>query len=53
MGDLDIRDVMVGKVGKPIFCPTLFNCLGMIRETQSFQPIWCPPFIFKLAAEDR
>jgi len=52
-GDLDIHDVMVGKDGKPIFCATLFNCLGTLSETHSFQPIWRPPFISKLAAEDR
>ena len=52
-GDLDIHDIMVGKDGKPIFCATLFNCLGTISETHSFQPIWRPPFISKQAAEDR
>lgn len=52
-GDLDIHDVVVGKDGKPIFCATLFNCLGTISETHSFKPIWRPPFITRFAAEDR
>ncbi|MEQ9124727.1 MAG: TIGR03032 family protein, partial [Alphaproteobacteria bacterium] len=39
--------------GKPIFCATLFNCLGTISETHSFRPVWKPPFISRLAAEDR
>jgi len=52
-GDLDVHDVMVGRDGRPIFCATLFNCLGTISETHSFRPVWKPPFISRLAAEDR
>ncbi|MGZ0189267.1 MAG: TIGR03032 family protein [Alphaproteobacteria bacterium] len=52
-GDLDIHDLMLDPNGKPIFCATLFNCLGQVSETHSFQPVWKPPFISKLAAEDR
>lgn len=38
---------------RPIFVNTLFSCLATISETHSFIPVWQPPFISKLAAEDR
>ena len=38
---------------RPIFINTLFSCLATISETHSFVPLWQPPFISKLAAEDR
>ena len=51
-GDLDIHDVVVGKNGL-VFVNTLFSCLAKVSETHSFVPLWKPPFISKLAAEDR
>jgi uncharacterized protein (TIGR03032 family) len=32
---------------------TLFSCLSTMSESHSFAPYWQPPFISKLAAEDR
>lgn len=52
-GDVDIHDVAVGADGRPTFVCTLFNCLGTISDRYSFEPIWRPAFISKLAAEDR
>jgi uncharacterized protein (TIGR03032 family) len=65
-GDLDIHDVVLSDLSypipheasclpsqKPIFVNTLFSCLGAVSETHSFLPLWQPPFISKLAAEDR
>ncbi len=52
-GDLDIHDVAVDSKGRPVFVNTLFSCLGTVNETSSFEPLWQPPFISKLAAEDR
>ena len=52
-GDLDIHDVAVDAKGRPIFVATLFSCLATTSETHSFASIWQPPFISKLAAEDR
>ena len=67
-GDLDIHDVamtatdytlsskLLGKrVCAPgiVFINTLFGCLATPSETHSFRPIWHPPFLSKLAAEDR
>jgi uncharacterized protein (TIGR03032 family) len=52
-GDLDIHDVGVDTAGRPVFVATLFGCLATTSETHSFTPLWRPPFISKLAAEDR
>ncbi len=52
-GDLDIHDVAVEKSGRVVFVNTLFGCLATISDTHSFIPLWKPPFISKLAAEDR
>jgi len=52
-GDIDIHDMAVDAEGKLIFVNTLFGCLATLSETHSFKPLWRPPFISKLAAEDR
>jgi uncharacterized protein (TIGR03032 family) len=52
-GDLDIHDVTVEDNGRVVFVNTLFGCLATNSETHSFVPLWKPPFISKLAAEDR
>lgn len=52
-GDLDIHDISVDAQGRPIFVNTLFSCLATISESHSFNPLWQPFFISKLAAEDR
>ncbi len=56
-GDLDIHDIALRKEednkNSLIFVNTLFSCLGTESETHSFVPLWKPPFISKLAAEDR
>ncbi len=52
-GDLDIHDIGLGKDGKPVFIATLFGCVATLSETHSIRPLWKPPFISRLAAEDR
>ena len=52
-GDLDIHDVAIDDNGRPVFVNTLFGCLATTSDRYSFVPIWKPPFISKLAAEDR
>lgn len=58
-GDLDIHDVTRATVDDSsssqqiVFVNTLFSCLATVSETHSFIPLWKPPFISKLAAEDR
>ncbi|MBI4183884.1 MAG: TIGR03032 family protein [Proteobacteria bacterium] len=52
-GDLDIHDLAVDGKGRVVFVNTLFSCLAVAREGYSFAPLWQPPFISRLAAEDR
>ena len=52
-GDLDIHDVAVLPDGTPVFVNTLFSCLAVPDIATSFRPLWRPPFISRLAAEDR
>lgn len=52
-GDLDVHDITLEKSGKLVFVNTLFSCLATVSQTHSFRPLWQPPFITKLAAEDR
>ena len=52
-GDLDIHDVAVDREGQAVFVNTLFGCLATTSDRHSFVPLWQPPFLTKLAAEDR
>lgn len=52
-GDIDVHDVGITQTGEPIFVSTLFSCLARPDPKFSFNPIWKPPFVSKLAAEDR
>jgi uncharacterized protein (TIGR03032 family) len=52
-GDLDTHDVAMEDSGRVVFVATRFNCLATPSERLSFTPLWRPPFISKLAAEDR
>lgn len=52
-GDLDIHDLVVDAQGRLVFVNTLFSCLATVSTENSFIPLWKPPFISKLGAEDR
>ena len=52
-GDLDLHDIAMATDGRIIFVATLFNSLATISERASFQPLWRPPFVNSLVAEDR
>lgn len=52
-GDCDIHDLAVDGDGALVFVNTLFSCLATTSATHSFRPLWRPPFISRLAAEDR
>ena len=52
-GDIDLHDIGVDDNGRVIFVNTLFGCLATVSTDYSFQPLWKPPFISRLAAEDR
>ena len=52
-GDIDIHDIAVAPSGRLIFVNTLYSCLATVSATHSFVPLWRPPFVSRLAAEDR
>jgi len=52
-GDLDAHDVAADPKGNVLFVNTRFNCLATVSPTHSFRALWKPPFISRLAAEDR
>ncbi len=53
IGDLDIHELGIRKNGKVVFVNTKYSCLAELSLTHSFKAIWKPPFISKLAPEDR
>jgi uncharacterized protein (TIGR03032 family) len=56
-GDLNVHDVVAisGESEREgiVFVNTDFSCLATLSPNYSFVPLWQPPFISKLAAEDR
>ena len=52
-GDLDIHDIAVEAGGRVVFVNTKFGCLATLNDRDSFTPLWRPPFLSRLAAEDR
>ncbi len=52
-GEIDIHDMTEGPDGKPLFVATRVNCLATIDDKNSFVPVWKPPFIDAIVAEDR
>ena len=52
-GDIDTHDIGVNRARQPVFCNTLYSCLATVSAKASFRPLWNPPFVTKLAAEDR
>jgi len=52
-GDMDIHEIGVLADGRILFVNTLYSCLATLSEVHSFKPYWKPPFISRLAAEDR
>jgi len=52
-GDVNAHEVVLGADGQPIFVNTAFSCLAGLSPGCSFAPTWQPPFITKLAGDDR
>ncbi|MFN9372928.1 MAG: TIGR03032 family protein [Planctomycetaceae bacterium] len=52
-GDLDIHDVAVEDDGRVVFVATGFGCVATLSERLSFRPLWRPPFLSAIVAEDR
>jgi uncharacterized protein (TIGR03032 family) len=51
-GDIDVHDIHT-QGDAPLFVATRFNCLATPAPGKSFRAVWRPPFINRLAAEDR
>lgn len=52
-GDVDVHDMIVESDSRVVFVNTLFSCLATLSERFNFRPVWQPPFIDRLAAEDQ
>jgi uncharacterized protein (TIGR03032 family) len=52
-GDIDIHEIGIFSDAQPVFVNTKHSCLATLDPVHSFKPYWTPPFISKLAAEDR
>ncbi len=52
-GDLMLHEIGIEASGRIIFVNTRHSCLATVSMTHAFKPLWKPPFISKLAAEDR
>ena len=52
-GDVDVHELNVDRSGRVIFVNTKYSCLASLSLTHGFRPLWKPPFISRLAAEDR
>lgn len=52
-GQIVVHDIGIGADGGPVFVVTGYNCLATTSENGSFRPVWRPPFISALVAENR
>lgn len=52
-GDVDAHDIAVEASGRVLFISTLLSCVATVNDRFSLEPVWKPPFVTKLAAEDR
>ncbi len=52
-GDVDVHELAVDKAGRVIFINSKFSCIATMSLTHGFKPLWKPPFISRLAGEDR
>lgn len=52
-GDIDVHDMGWGTDDRPVFVNTLFGCIATVSDRHNFRPLWKPPFLSRLAAEDR
>jgi len=53
INDIDIHDVCVDNNGNPFFVSALFCCVCKPSDKGSFEVVWSPPWLSKVAAEDR
>ncbi|MEO0363431.1 MAG: DUF4915 domain-containing protein, partial [Pseudomonadota bacterium] len=53
IGALDAHDVGIDRDGRPVFVATKYNCVAALSATHNFKPVWRPPFVSRIVAEDR
>ncbi|AJY46192.1 TIGR03032 family protein [Martelella endophytica] len=53
VSDLDVHELGVDTAGRLLFVNTKYSCLATDSIAHSFKPVWRPPYISKLAPEDR
>lgn len=51
--DIDTHDVTIDNKGEPHFCSASFSCICTPSDKYSFDVFWKPPWITKVAQEDR
>ena len=55
-GEVNAHELVVPeagpRAGQPLFVNTAFSCLAGVARGSSFTPLWQPPFLTRLAAED-
>ena len=55
-GDVNAHELVVPSTGPwaghPLFVNTAFSCLAGLARGSSFMPLWQPPFLARLAADD-
>lgn len=52
-GDIDVHDLGVAGDGQVYFVSSLFNCIGKLNDQHNIEVVWRPPFISRVAPEDR
>jgi len=52
-GDVDVHELGIDPEGRVLFVNTRYSCLATLDIVHSFKPVWKPPFISRLAPEDR
>ena len=52
-GDIGAHELAIDGKDEIIFVNTKYSCLATLDVVHSFKPVWKPPFISKLAPEDR
>jgi uncharacterized protein (TIGR03032 family) len=52
-GEIRPSDIAVDGDGRVLFANPLFSCVAELRDVYNFVPVWRPPFVSALVAEDR
>jgi len=53
VADVDAHELGMESNGRLVFVNTRYSCLATVSAVHSFKPVWRPPFISRLAPEDR